>query len=753
MNRPRQLSALSILLIVVGATAEIFAVEDDSFSILRLEKSTGGKYRFEVPTQSQNYYTLYRSRSPSELGVAVAMQQSDTATLWLTDSSLPRDRFFYRVRSTPKSNPSDIDNDGFTDLTELNDLGRLNPFNPSAPLAEVDGRLMINDRATFEELSHRDNFPGAQDVREVKFLILDIHTDHPRLFFIDSNTHEYHVFFAQSAAGYTSSHGFFNNTTYFTNTNRRNVAGSLIAHDNYVAADGTKGIYTMQCWPTDPVAAKFLAKAYEMISAGMPFIDGNLAYHPASETQRQLYESELAEYNKTAVNVIQTEDLFANVTYTALNPGEAFGRLRLVTGSENVSARDVVIFRSLPNDLTHVAGVITELPQTPLSHINLKAKQNNTPNAFIKDAANDPAIAPLLDKYVRYAVTSDGFELRLATQSEVEEFFESVRPALPQYPLRNLSVQTIDDLDAIGFNNASAYGSKAANVAELRNIMPNVAPDGYAIPFFFYDEFMKHNDFYDLVQDLLADPLFQASSERRELRLAELRETIESEGVLPTWMIDALADVQSNFSANTTIRMRSSTNNEDLEGFNGAGLYESYTHKPSEGHISKSAKQVWAGLWTYRAFEERDFYRIDHFSAAMGILVHPNYSDERSNGVAVTKNLFDPNWEGYYVNVQQGENLVTNPEEESIPEEFLVADLLFGNGVYEIQYIRFSNQVPAGQTVMSEAEVLNLVPKMKLIQSHFKTLYDGNSAFAMEIEFKVRADGNLAIKQARPWVE
>ena len=137
----------------------------------------------------------------------------------------------------------------------------------------------------------------------------------------------------------------------------------------------------------------------------------------------------------------------------------------------------------------------------------------------------------------------------------------------------------------------------------------------------------------------------------------------------------------------------------------------------------------------------------------MGILVHPNYSDELANGVAVTKNLFDPNWEGYYVNVQQGEDLVTNPDEESIPEEFLVAELTFNDGVYEIQYIRFSNRVPAGETVMTRSEVLRLVPKMKRIQSHFRAKYRGDSSFAMEIEFKILADGSLAIKQARPWVE
>jgi pyruvate, water dikinase len=115
-----------------------------------------------------------------------------------------------------------------------------------------------------------------------------------------------------------------------------------------------------------------------------------------------------------------------------------------------------------------------------------------------------------------------------------------------------------------------------------------------------------------------------------------------------------------------------------LPNFNGAGLYDSYTHQPEEGHLSKSIQQVFASLWNLRAFEERDFYRIDHFAAAMGVLLHRNFEDEDANGVAVSRNILFGANDGpsngiYYVNAQFGENLVTNPEDNAIPEQILIS--------------------------------------------------------------------------------
>jgi hypothetical protein len=262
---------------------------------------------------------------------------------------------------------------------------------------------------------------------------------------------------------------------------------------------------------------------------------------------------------------------------------------------------------------------------------------------------------------------------------------------------------------------------------------------------------MKANGLYDIVHTMLADPFFATNAAYRDEYLAAVRLRIR-EGTPPAWMLDAITTLQGSFSATTPIRCRSSTNNEDLEGFSGAGLYDSFTHRPTEGHLIETVKQVWASLWNLRAFDERDFYRVDHFAAAMGVLVHPNQDGEKANGVGVTKNIIDPSWTGYYVNAQVGENLVTNPGPNDIPEEFLIADLE-GDTRYTIQYVTHSNLIPEGQTVITAAQAELLADQMSLIRSHFRPLYGGGSDFAMEIEWKITSAGKLQIKQARPWVE
>jgi hypothetical protein len=630
------------------------------------------------------------------------------------------------------------------------------PFDPPGPGLPISfGARQVVDRALFETLARSDDVPGQLGAEEMKILILGVDTPAPELYFLNTKAFQYHYDFATQALGVKESVAEFNSRTYFRD-DRSNLAGTIIAHDRFEPEPGRRGLYALEFWPTDPVRARHVALAFDLVTEAMSFAADRIAYHPAGDTQEALFAQDRDELERLGVRTILTAELFRGVTYVALNLGEGYGVLSAVdpATSRPPSIRDVALFTTLPNDLGHVAGVVSGTPQTPLSHINLKAKQNDTPNAYVRGASTDPRIVGLLGQVVRYAVTPDDFELEAATPDQVEAWLERIRPKEPQSPPRDLTVTAITDLDELRHRDVESVGAKAANVAELRRMLPaGAAPDGYAIPFSLYDTFMTAHGFYDRAQQIIDDPELATDAAEREAALDKLRKQIKKADP-PAEIAEAIAELHRKFEPGQAIRCRSSTNNEDLEGFNGAGLYDSFTHRPDEGDLSKTVRQVWASLWNLRAFDERDFHRIDHLAAAMGVLVHPNFDDEVANGVAVTKNPFDPNWDGFYVNVQVGESLVTNPDPNATPDELLVS-AIGPNEEYETQYIRRSTLTTGGATVMTPEQITELTGALEIIQRRFKLVYRAadTPGFAMDVEFKIDVAGKLVVKQARPWVD
>ena len=531
----------------------------------------------------------------------------------------------------------------------------------------------------------------------------------------------------------------------------RHTSGALTYHPELVAPDGSQGLYYFSLNNLMLPAFSHAERSYTQLAASMRLLDDNLAVYIPNRWLPYL-QSDLQFFRASRMHLVFDEDLFSETDFQALNPGEGFGLLRALDPDERPTPRDVVIYETLPNNLPRVAGIISTVPQSPLSHVNLRAIQDGIPNTFIRDALDKPSITTLIDSYVHYTVTEEDWDLRPATRAEIDAHYESSRPDHTQTPEFNLSVTGIKPLSRIGFEDWKAFGVKAANLAVLGTLgfPAGTVPDGFAIPFYFYDEFMKAHDFYTRVGTMLANEEFQTDFEVQDDRLDDLRDDIK-DAETPQWIIEALTAMHAQFPEDTSLRYRSSTNNEDLPGFNGAGLYDSKTQHPEETEedgISKSLKQVFASLWTFRAFNEREFHRIDHLAAKMGVLVHPNYSDELANGVAVS---FDPISEqdgNYYVNTQLGEDLVTNPEAHSVPEEIL----LERNGRYSV--LATSNQVPPGQLLMSNNQLRQLRAHLEVIHDHFAGLYNPGPGepFAMEIEFKITSEDILAIKQARPWV-
>ena len=693
-----------------------------------------------VDSTTADYFVLYVSHDvdDTEVELPVLVKRGETGTTALAENveALPRER--YRVEKYLIADPADVDGDCIDDITELDDFGSKNPVNAASSIDLRDGAVGIADRATFEALAQV--YPLRSNKLQMKFVVFGIDTESPRVYFIDSSRYQLHFMFRYALVD----RGIEQDEAQTTD-------GFLYYYPNLEAADGSLGVYF--AWDTTTYSFAIVDRLFTVIAASMPLLEQDLAYH-LRNYQLPAVQDEFPLYEDSRIHLLLDEDIEPEDNFLPLNEEVGFGLLRVLEPDERPSLRDVVIYETLPNNLPRVAGIISTVPQTPLSHVNLRAIQDGVPNAFIRDALDNEDIESLIGGYVRYEVKRARYRIRAATREEVDAHYDSSRPSQPQTPQRDLSVTEITQLSEIGFDDWDAFGVKAANVAVLRTLgfPEGTIPDGFAIPFYFYDEFMKHNDFSTRIETMLADADFQENFDTQDEELKDLRDAIE-DGETPAWILTALADMNTGFPEGTTNRKyRSSTNNEDLPGFNGAGLYDSKSQKPDEDEedgLDKSLKEVYASLWNFRAFTERDFHRIDHLTAAMGILVHPSYQDELVNGVAVS---FDPIGGGregfYYINSQLGEDLVTNPDAHSVPEE-IRCDLW---GKYEV--LATSNQVAPGKLLMSDRQLGQLCRHLKVIHDHFAGLYNpaADEPFAMEIEFKITSENVLAIKQARPWV-
>ena len=685
-----------------------------------------------VASTSADYFVLYArfdvSGATVEYPVLVALGEDGTTTLAENVPALPVER--YRVERYLVADPADVDGDCIDDITELEDPVGMNPVNPATAIELINGSVALPDQETLDALAF--HLSGGRS--SLKFGIIGMDTDRPSVYFQNSKTLRPHLEFLSSVnvdlAGA--------------------VRGGIVHHSELVASDGSRGVFSLW-FQRRGESFSFDERVHTLLAASMPLLDDNLALRIPNHRLSQV-QADLSLYRASRIDLLLDEDVFGDTGFDALNTGEGYGLLRSLGSDERPHSRDVVIHEALPNELPRVAGIISTVPQTPLSHVNLRALQDGVPNAFIASALEDGAIGDLIGSYVHYSVTEAGYSISATTQSEVDQHYESLRPAGVQTPQRDLAVTSITALSNVGFDDWDAFGVKAANVAVLgaMGLPQGAVPDGFAVPFYFYDEFMKHNGLYEDIEEMLADPEFQDGYDTKVDMLKKLRKKIK-EADSPEWIEAALTAMHASFPEGTSLRYRSSTNNEDLPGFNGAGLYDSKTQHPDEtvqDGISKSLKQVYASLWNFRAFIERDFYRVDHLETAMGVLVHPNYPDEMVNGVAVSTDPVFGTTGPYYVNSQIGEDLVTNPAAHSVPEEIL----LHPDGTYDA--VALSNQVLQGQLLMTGDQLRQLRLRLAAIHTRFAQLYaiEDGEQFAMEIEFKITSDNILAIKQARPWI-
>lgn len=359
-----------------------------------------------------------------------------------------------------------------------------------------------------------------------------------------------------------------------------------------------------------------------------------------------------------------------------LNPGTAYGLLKLVKNDKELDLllpTDIALLNYSPIHIPPVAGILSLKPQTPLSHVNLLAKNRGTFNAYVTDIYAIPGLKALVGKYVKLSNVGDKVIVEKTTKKLAEENQKNTLRKPVIIPEINQEMPELISLtkENENFISTSFIGAKAANYYLLLQALPDMTRPAYAIGFKGYFETIKGEP-ETLIQNFLKDKTKFTKQEKSKV-LEKIRVSIQKSNALPTTILTSIRKVLEKYPAKTKIRLRSSTNNEDLPEFNGAGLYESkgFNSKDNDEKLKKKILAVYASLWSDRAFEEREFFGIDHLKVGMSILIQEAFQKEVANGVIVTT-LTTTGKVQIIVNSQSGEHSVTNPEENILSESFLI---------------------------------------------------------------------------------
>jgi hypothetical protein len=604
------------------------------------------------------------------------------------------------------------------------------------------------------------SIPGASSVKTV----ID-RSDGDTLYFQHSERYPIHWDFAWANLSgnglpIVPELGLFNATEYYS-PSRRFLLGAVSYYEE-------PGVWAYEIAPYDTASAEMIAQAYRLIRDNAWF-GRALYFHPGSESVASRVHD-----LPWDVRVISTEALFAGISYQPLNLGCSMGTIGFYESDQvdEVSSREIVVLDAVPNDISVVSGIVTATWQTPLSHINVLSQNRGTPNMALRDAWESPELRALEGQWAELCVEAMDWSVRSVTQEEADAWWEAFKPEPLEVTPMDLTVTDLRDetgiLDLDHYDLAGAisaavpvFGGKATHYGALARIGDEVPhPHAFVVPVYYYHQHMEQHGLLEVAEAMLAEPDFQADAAVRRERLEELQQAIIEAPIDEDFHAQLLAKLEADYPG-IRMRFRSSTNAEDINGFNGAGLYDSESATPGDATdpVDVAVKVVWASLWSYRAYEEREYYSIPHIDIGMALLCHHSFPDEEANGVAITANIYDTTGmePAFYVNVQLGEESVVQPDPGVSSDVFLYYYDMPGQPVV---YLASSSLVEPGETVLSHAQTYALGQALSAIHSTFYPVYGGTGGFyGMDVEFKFDDDWDgdpgdeprLWVKQARPY--
>lgn len=497
---------------------------------------------------------------------------------------------------------------------------------------------------------------------EVGKFIIDIKTND--IYFIDVNLFNIHADFV---LGVLLKQAWTADNVREYNKNYERVKPKFIL--GYLTHHLKIDKWTMAFWEGDKIGPEDVVRARKRLDQA--FFMKELPFRPDSPMQQKI----AAEVLKKGIKTITNDEVYKSAPFQAFTKGRAVGKLRVVpvgTPYENLTfaRHDIVLLQESYPDITPVAGILATTFSTPLSHVNLRANAWKIPNAGDKKAREK--FGALDGKTVYYEVTDTSATLREATPAEIKELENRIiERKTVKLPAANLENAKLTMLTRMRAKDVTSFGTKAASLGEIvtANLSGVRVPAGFGVPFFYYQQHLKANGLDKKVDALLQDPKFKTDAAWRKKALEELRTAIATAPINPA-TLDAIYKRVRLKLGGRGVFVRSSTNAEDLPGFNGAGLYDTFPNVVGKVPIGEALRKVWASVWTLRAVDEREAFGIDHRQVYGGVLVQIGVNATAA-GVLITKNLYDPaDDHSYTINAKFGLGMRV-VEGQKIPEQII----------------------------------------------------------------------------------
>jgi hypothetical protein len=471
---------------------------------------------------------------------------------------------------------------------------------------------------------------------------------------------------------------------------------------------------------------------------------------------------------------------------------------------------EVVALPETPAELEPAAGIVTQGEGNVLSHVQLLARALGIPNVvlgpgafrrvpphdgqqvfflatprgrvILKEAATmTPQERTAYEEYSRNEVrTADGSLGAAAKKLHIDKARLDVTAVLP----RDLATVRRSDSGRL-------CGPKAAYLGELKHVFPDRVARGVVVPFGVYyehyrrapvavpDKLAKQGiaqageplpEFVERTYREFFDVLVPARKGERELsgwigpRLEIIQHSIRRAPLSPEVKqairteLDRLGLLQGRDKTDTVgVFVRSDTNVEDLENFNGAGLNLTIFNLRSLDEVYEGVKEVWASPFSFRSFSWRQTLIDEPLWVLPSIVILESVPSEKS-GVLVTADVETGDMKKMLVATSEGvggavdgtpaETLLWSPERVELVTPFKSPwrrMLQPGGGSAIVA-------ATGRESVLEPEELKALVSAGQTITQRFEPARDGGGrALPWDIEFGF-VGGKLWLFQCRPFI-